>query len=92
MTNETQIKEVEKLDIIKMNEVYVLIEDFVYGYPYVYPNREIRLKKGERVKYTGKLSGGAGRFERVPMKEIDGRYEGTFIMTHKEVFRILRRK
>ena len=92
MKTETQIAEenLKELETIKMGEVYVLIEDFVYGLPYT--NKEIRLKKGEKVRFNGRLSQGAGRFARVPMKMKDGRYEGNFIIEHKKMFKILKEK
>ena len=75
----------EKVNSFKMNKIYLVEKDFIYD---LFCVRKIEIKKGERVRFTGKLMGADGRFERVPMKQINGRHEGSFIVKHKEMFKI----
>ena len=74
------------MEKIQLNKIYRVKKDFSVTLPHVY---RIKLKKGEKVKFTGKLMGGDGRFERVPMKEVSGRFEGSFILHHKDIFKYL---
>ena len=77
------------MDKIRLNEMYRVKKDFSVTLPYVY---KIKLKEGEKVKFTGRLLGGDGRFERVPMRKVKGIFEGSFILHHKDIFKYLEDK
>lgn len=74
------------MEKIQLNKIYQVKKDFSVNLPPIY---NIKLKKGEKVKFTGKLLYGDGRFERVPMPKINGIFEGSFILHHKNIFKYL---
>ncbi len=75
-----------KVESFKDRELYIAVKEFDWNLP---PIPRIKINVGDLIKFTGRVRDG-GRFKRFPPKEINGRFEGNFIVHSRLAFKIFR--